>query len=294
LTKALSSAVPYGSLSFEDIGALLWSRFCESKSKPFELEDRLLNPHKRKKILAVLFCLMIAISLGELSWECAAHPISKSELLAYKKTSLMVFVSNSLPMQSAVSEKECEACGMKVTPDDQWHFRITDGIGQVHYAECFMCALNLIKKYDTLHIETFCDWYGPNYRITIDSTEKGKQVTINPPSAIFLRTGFCEDNRVAYNQTAANALSANYSQHTSIFQRHSWYVEPTKVTVADGVSMNNNMVPRNLRFLILPLLLGPIVAVLIDVGTFLYYRVKQRRAGAGYCFGVKISWFSKV
>jgi hypothetical protein len=253
-----------------------------------------LNP-KRNRTLTFFLCLITAISVVEISsLECAAQPVGQAILSAHPKVSVMVVASNSLPAQSAVSEKECESCGMKVTADDQLHFRITDGSGQVHYVECFMCALNLIKKYDTLHIETFCDWHGPDYRITVDSTEKGKQVTINPPSAIFLRTGLCEDNRVACSQEAADMLTDNYSQFTSAFQRHSWHFIPTRVTVAESVNMNNNMGSRDFHYVLLPILVGPIVAVLIDVGTSLYFRVKQRRAGAGYCFGVKISWFSKV
>ena len=43
----------------------------------------------------------------------------------------------------------------------------------MHYVECMMCALMLINNYETLHIETYCDWSGPSYPITIDSTNYG-------------------------------------------------------------------------------------------------------------------------
>ena len=252
------------------------------------MDQRLMNPHKRNKILVVLLYLIIVISFVEISSpECKEQAIEKPGLSTHWEVLSIVVATNSLLTQSAVTEKECEACGMKVTTDDQWHFRITDGNGQMHYVECFMCALNLIKDYDTLHIETFCDWYGPNYRITVDSTEKGKQVRINPPSAMFLRTSLCEDNRVAYNQTAAEKLTANYSQFTSVFQRHDWHFEPTRMKVAESVNLNNNMGSRDIRYVLLPVLVGPIVAVLIDVGSLLYFRVKQRRAGTRYSFGAK-------
>ena len=62
---------------------------------------------------------------------------------------------------------------MDVTPDSQAKYKVTDGTGNLHYAECFMCALQLINNYETLHIETYCDWYGPNYPITVDTSNYG-------------------------------------------------------------------------------------------------------------------------
>ena len=167
---------------------------------------------------------------------------------------------------------------MTVTADDQWHFKITDGNGQVHYAECFMCALNLIKNYESLHIETFCDWYGPTYPIYIDSSGHGAQVTVNPPTAMYLYTGACSDNRVAYNQTAADALKNNYSQYTSIFQQHAWGSVPTVTTVLEGVNMNNAMSPEEAAkpTMTVFLIVGIAVAVvaIIAVAVIMYRRRK--------------------
>jgi len=73
---------------------------------------------------------------------------------------------------------------MVVTTDDEWHFKVTDGEGIMHYVECYGCALNLIKSYETLHIETFCDWYGPNYTITVDSKGYGAQVNVQSDHSI--------------------------------------------------------------------------------------------------------------
>ena len=138
---------------------------------------------------------------------------------------------------------ECEACSMDVTPESQTRYRVTDGNGNVHYVECFMCALNLINDYETLHIQTHCDWYGPNNAITVDSSNYGGTVSVTPSTALFLRGGSCVTARVAYNQTAADSLLVNgYSQYTSPEQRFSlpsgtdvklvtdaintWYMQP--------------------------------------------------------------------
>lgn len=130
----------------------------------------------------------------------------------------------------------CEACGMTVTADSQWRYRVTDGEGTQHYVECFMCALSLVNQYETLHIETTCDWYGPGYPIVVDSKGYGQTVTVSPTTAVFLRGGSCVTTRTAYNQTAAdNLLAYGYSSYTSPEQQ---YVLPTRTevkTVADAI-----------------------------------------------------------
>ena len=75
---------------------------------------------------------------------------------------------------------ECETCGMDVTPESQARYSVIDGTGKVHFVECFMCAMQLINDYETLKIQTYCDWYGPNYPITINTSNYGKTVTVNP------------------------------------------------------------------------------------------------------------------
>jgi hypothetical protein len=110
---------------------------------------------------------------------------------------------------------------MDVTPDSQARYKITDGTGKVHYVECFMCAMQLINDFETLKIETYCDWYGPNYPITLDTSNYGKTVTVSPSTAIYLRGGSCVTARAAYNQTAVDNLLANgFSQFTSPEQRY--------------------------------------------------------------------------
>ena len=124
----------------------------------------------------------------------------------------------------------CELCGMTVSLEAQARYLATDGTGTVHYVECFMCALNLVKEYSQVHIVTSCDWYGPGYAITVDSKNFGKEVTVDPSTAMFLNGGSCVINRAAYNQTAADMLLANgYSQFT-LSDQH--YALPSNTKVA--------------------------------------------------------------
>src|SRR3989304_9342161 len=113
------------------------------------------------------------------------------------------------------STQACETCPMEVGADAQEHLKVYDGNGTRHWVECIGCTLKLLKTYDTLHIETFCDWYGPDYPITVDISEHGAVTTVNPSTALLLMGGGCTANRVAYNQTAADALIANgFSEYT--------------------------------------------------------------------------------
>jgi hypothetical protein len=125
------------------------------------------------------------------------------------------------PMATTGTILECEACGMDVTPESQTRYKVTDGTGKMHYVECFMCAMQLINDYETLHIATYCDWYGPNYPIKIDTSNFGQAFTVSPATAIYLRGGSCVTARAAYNQTAAdNLLADGFSQYTSPEQQY--------------------------------------------------------------------------
>jgi hypothetical protein len=132
---------------------------------------------------------------------------------------------------------ECEVCGMDVTPESQARYIVTDGTGKVHYVECFMCALQIINDFETLHIATYCDWYGPNYPITIDTSNFGQTATVSPSTAIYLRGGSCVTARAAYNQTAADNLLANgFSQNTSPEQQYALPSTTQVKLVNDAIS----------------------------------------------------------
>jgi len=154
-----------------------------------------------------------------------------------------VLTSPSPSATSIATLQECEVCAMDVTSESQARYRVVDGSGNVHYVECFMCVLSLVNDYETLHIETYCDWYGPDYPIIIDSSNFGGVVNVSPSNSMFLRGGSCVTARAAYNQTAADNLLANgFSQYTSPEQKYAlpsntevksvvdaiktWYAEP--------------------------------------------------------------------
>jgi len=97
---------------------------------------------------------------------------------------------------------------MDVKADAQAHFSLVDGEGKIHFACCIKCAFRILTKVDELYIVTNCDWYGPDYPITINVKGDLSSITVDPSSALII-DGSCTKNRVVYNQTAANALLAN-------------------------------------------------------------------------------------
>jgi hypothetical protein len=168
---------------------------------------------------------------------------------------------------------QCEACGMDVTPESQARYRVTDGNGNVHYVECYMCALQLINDYETLHIATYCDWYGPNYPITVDTSNYGAQVTVNPTTAIFLRGGSCVTARVAYNQTAADNLFANgYSQYTSPEQLYALPSTTQVKSVNDAISTWYAQADKTARPTSLMLILSLVVGIIIIVSSIIAFK----------------------
>jgi hypothetical protein len=126
---------------------------------------------------------------------------------------------------------------MEVSADAQAKYIITDGNGVTHYAECYMCALNLINKYDQLTITSYCDWYGPNSAVTVESSQFGKVVNVTPSTAMFLNGGSCVINRVAYNQTAADALLANGFSMYTLPMQHYDLPATTKVNTVENAAI---------------------------------------------------------
>jgi hypothetical protein len=156
---------------------------------------------------------------------------------------LIVSVS-PMPTDAAPTTKPCDACPMDVNADAQAKYIITDENGTVHYADCFMCALNLLNKYSQVDITTSCDWYGPNYTITVQSTDYGNQITVTPSTAMFLNGGSCVINRAAYNQTAADELLANgFSQYTLKEQQYPLPTGTNVTTVKDAAMKFANTTP---------------------------------------------------
>jgi hypothetical protein len=165
---------------------------------------------------------------------------------------------------------------MVVTADDEFHFNITDGQNQTRKVECIMCALNLIKFAETLHIETFCDWYGPNYKITIDSTGYGAQVTVNPDTAMYLYNGDCENNRIAYNQTAAENLKTDYSQYTSLLQQHDWSTTPDAIPITQALELYVKKSTLDTAFPTTEIVIVSVAVAIVIVGFGAYWKSKKR------------------
>ena len=180
----------------------------------------------------------------------------------------------------AATEIFCETCGMVVTADDELHFKITDGQNQTRKVECIMCALNLIKFAETLHIETFCDWYGPNYKITIDSTGYGAQVTVNPDTAMYLYVGDCENNRIAYNQTAADNLKTGYSQYTSLLQQHDWSTIPDIIPITRALDLYVKNDTLDTTFPTAEIVVASIAVAIALVGVGVYLKSKKQSSNS--------------
>ena len=125
----------------------------------------------------------------------------------------------------------CEQCGMTVDVNGQGRFKIFDATGSLHIACCPICALKLQRTYGDLNITSFCDYYGPNYPITIIAKNNGTDVTVNPSEALIIAAGSCTKNRIVYNSSAADALLAPPNNGTS-----KWLSALTNDTVASNAN----------------------------------------------------------
>lgn len=129
-------------------------------------------------------------------------------------------MAGGLMGQSLAQNQICETCPMEVGAEAQEHFIVYDGNGTRHWVECIGCALKLLKTYETIRIETYCDWYGPDYPVIADISQQGAVAIVNPSSALILMGGGCTANRVAFNQTGADELIANgYSEYTMMMMQ---------------------------------------------------------------------------
>ena len=170
------------------------------------------------------------------------------------------------------SEIHCEACGMIITPEIQQHIDIVDGSGAAHYACCQGCMFRLLDQkngYSSLHIETYCDYYGPEYKITIDCTQNGNYTVSTPNTAVILFGGkivpSCANNRIAYNSTAADRLiSEGYSAYTMSWQKNPL---PEGTPVMPAAMVAPNLAQKGISYtppaLTIPLLLGGVGLVVL-------------------------------
>jgi hypothetical protein len=185
--------------------------------------------------------------------------------------------SNPTLSPTSISTQACEACGMEVSADAQAKYVITDGNGVTHYAECYMCALNLINKYDQLTITSYCDWYGPNSAVTVESSQFGKVVNVTPSTAMFLNGGSCVINRVAYNQTAADALLANGFSMYTLPMQHYDLPATTKVTTVENAALtyagaSHPLTSQTPLLLIVAAVMG---VVIVSIAALAFWKMKH-------------------
>jgi hypothetical protein len=200
--------------------------------------------------------------------------------LTPKQSTMPIETSTPEPRSSPLVAQTCEACGMEVSPEAQQKYAITDASGNLHYAECYMCALNLLKNYDQLKISTYCDWFGPNYPITVQSSNYGKNVTVSPTNAVFLNGGSCVINRAAYNQTAADLLLTNgYSNNTLEMQRFALPSSTQVSTVVQAaITFSENKATQKSQSIPYPLIIACVAGIaIIGASVAAYIKIKSKK-----------------
>ena len=202
----------------------------------------------------------------------------KSKILPAIAVVTMITLLGSIGIAFAQNESyPCETCPMTVGPDALAHLKVTDGNGTTHYVECIGCALKLLKTYDTIHIETYCDWYGPDYPIIADISQHGAISNINPATALCLVGGGCTGNRVAYNQTAVDALLANgFSQYTMMMMQQPLPANTNITTIAKrALTFAPTDTTENPQSPLIPILLVVIAIVVVGVSIVAYKKIKH-------------------
>ncbi|HEX9261972.1 MAG TPA: hypothetical protein VF893_05540 [Candidatus Bathyarchaeia archaeon] len=181
--------------------------------------------------------------------------------------------------QSFAQTQTCETCPMEVGADAQEHFVVYDGNGTRHWVECIGCALKLLKTYDTIRIETYCDWYGPEYPVVADISQHGAVATVNPSNTLILLGGGCTANRVAYNQTAADELLANgYSEFTMMMMQQALPTNTNVTTIPARALTFAATTPGEVtepQSYLLPVLIA-IVGIVVIAGAIVAYKKLKR------------------
>jgi hypothetical protein len=133
------------------------------------------------------------------------------------------------------------------------------------------------KGSSTLHIETYCDYYGPDYKIVIDASKNGNVTTVAPSSAMILLgtkvVASCANNRIVYNKTAADALlSQGFSQYTMKWQQQALPAGTPSMSVAStAVAMAKKGMAYTAPSALVPGILGAF-GVLTLLGAVVAYK----------------------
>jgi len=186
-------------------------------------------------------------------------------------------ITTGLIGQSLAQTQTCETCPMQVGADAQQHFAVYDGNGTRHWVECVGCALKLLKTYDTIRIETYCDWYGPAYPVVAEISQNGGVTTVDPSTAVILMGGGCTANRVAYNQTAADELLANgYSEYTMMMMQQALPANTNVTTIQKRAltfaATSEQVAPQSY---LLPAVIA-VVGIVVIAGAIVAYKKAKR------------------
>jgi len=194
--------------------------------------------------------------------------------------SMVIFGSAGFMYNQQVAIARCEACGMEIVADMREHITIKDGSGNSHYACCQGCMLRLLdpkKGYEELNIDTYCDYYGSSYKIRINAKAYGNVTTVTPNTAVILLgtkiVQSCANNRIAYNQTAAQALLSNgFTSNTMRFQQNPL---PSGTPVIAIPAVAAAMALKGISYVppspVVPILLA-VIGVSIMAGSFVAYK----------------------
>lgn len=206
--------------------------------------------------------------------------MSKMVLVAFIAIAVVIFGLTGIVYYQQYGITRCEVCGMEIMPEMDEHFIIHDTQDNRMHACCIGCALRLldpVKGHEEIRIETFCDYYGPNYKIIIDAEEHGNVTTVTPDTARILLGAkvvqSCANNRIAYNQAAVDGLlEKGYSEYTMSYQ-HIPLPEGTPVVM---IPMAAPMLAAKGIAYTPPSPLTPtlllIVGIIVLVGSFVSYK----------------------
>jgi hypothetical protein len=93
---------------------------------------------------------------------------------------------------------------------------------------------------------------------------------------MYLYAGDCENNRIAYNQTAADNLKTGYSQYTSLLQQHDWSTTPDVIPITQAVELYVKKSTLDTAFPTTEIVIVSVAVAIVIVGFGAYWKSKKR------------------
>ena len=99
---------------------------------------------------------------------------------------------------------------------------------------------------------------------------------------MYIYANDCENNRIGYNQTAADNLKDNYSQYTSKLQQHDWKETPEIIAIAEGVRKYSNIsnTPNDAFFIEIAAILSAAIVIAAVGFSAAYSKLKRQHTPA--------------